>query len=48
MIFLVSALSLLALMGIVLLANALALSFDLDEESLEEWETFKSAFGGKK
>jgi hypothetical protein len=48
MIYLVSLLSVLALFGILVFAIHLALSFDLDEESIEEWEDFKEAFEGNK
>ena len=46
MIFLISAISLFALIGIVLLANSLALS--LDESSIEEWQEFGDAIEGNK
>lgn len=46
MIFLISAISFLALVGIVLLANRLALS--LDEASIEEWQEFGDAIEGTK
>lgn len=46
MIFLVSAISLLALVAIVFIANELALS--LDESSIEEWDAFGEAMENNK